>query len=142
MLVLKDCLYVPKIRRNLISISCLACNGYSASFNKNSVYILNGEDKICSGMLIDNLYLIEPNAPLYINLHESNHKRKEHFSVNLTHLWHLRLGHINLDRIRRLVTSGHINPLDVTSLPVCEPCLEGKMTMRPFKLKVIGPKKF
>ena len=31
--------------------------------------------------------------------------------------------------------SGHINPLDVIALPVCEPCLEGKMTMRPFKAK-------
>ena len=58
MLVLKDCLYVPKIRRNLISISCLAYNGYSTSFNENLVSILNGEDKICYGMLIDNLYLI------------------------------------------------------------------------------------
>ena len=66
-LVLKDCLYVANIRRNLISISCLACNGYSASFNKNSVSILNRKDKICSGMLIDNLYLIEPNTPLSIN---------------------------------------------------------------------------
>ena len=86
-------------------------------------------------MLIDNLYLLEPNTTLCINSHESNHKRKEHSSVNLTHLWHLRLGHINLDRIRRLVTSGHLSPLDVTSLLVCEPCLEGQMTMRPFKAK-------
>ena len=29
-LVIKDCLYVPNIRRNLILVSCLACNGYSA----------------------------------------------------------------------------------------------------------------
>ena len=82
-LVLKYCLYVPQVRRNLISVSCLACNGYSASFNENSVYILNGEDKNYSGMLIDNLYLIEPNTTLCINSHESNHKRKEHSSVNL-----------------------------------------------------------
>ena len=60
---------------------------------------------------------------------------KESSSVNQTQLWHLRLGHINLDRIRRLVTSGHISPLDVNALPVCEPCLEGKMTMRSFKAK-------
>ena len=66
-LVLKDCLYVPNIRRNLISVSCLACNEYSASFNKYSVSVLNGEDKICSGKLIDNLYLIEPNTTLCIN---------------------------------------------------------------------------
>ena len=33
-LVLKDFLYVPQIRRNLIFVSCLACNGYSALFMK------------------------------------------------------------------------------------------------------------
>ena len=125
-LVLKDCLYVPNIRRNLILVSYLACNGYSASFNKNSVSIINGVDEICSRMLIDNLYLIEPNTPLCINSHESNHKRKVPSSIKLTHLWHHRLGHINRDRIRRLVTSGHLSPLDMTSLPVCESCLEGR----------------
>ena len=34
-----------------------------------------------------------------------------------------------------MVTGGHLNPLDVNTLPVGEPCLEGKMTMRPFKAK-------
>ena len=107
-MILKDCLYVPNIRRNLISVFCLACNGFSALFNKNFVSIKYGVDEIYSKMLIGNLYLIEPNIPLSINSHESNHKRKEPSSINLTHLWHLRLGHINLDMIRRLVTSGHL----------------------------------
>ena len=31
--------------------------------------------------------------------------------------------------------SGHLSPLDVNALLVCEPCLEGKMTMRSFKAK-------
>ena len=69
-LVLKDYLYVPSIRRNLIYVYCLACNGYSTSFNKNSISILNGKDKIYFGILIDNFYLIEPNIALYINSHE------------------------------------------------------------------------
>ena len=111
-LVLKDCLYVPQIRRNLISVSCLALDGYSSIFNKESVSVKYGVDTICSGMLKDNLYLLEPNIPLFINSHESNLKRKERSSMNKTHLWHLRLGHINLDRIRRLVTCGHLSPLE------------------------------
>ena len=41
-LVLKDCLYIPNIRRNLILVSCLAYNGYSALFNENSVSIKFG----------------------------------------------------------------------------------------------------
>ena len=83
-------------------------------------------------MLCDNLYLLEPKT-LQIYSHETNHKRKESSPVNQTQLWHLRLGHINLERIRRMVTGGLISPLDVIALPVCEPCLEGKMTMWPFK---------
>ena len=31
--------------------------------------------------------------------------------------------------------SGHLSPLDVNVLPIYEPYLEGKMTMRPFKAK-------
>ena len=55
--------------------------------------------------------------------------------MNQTQLWHLRLYHINLDRIRRLVASVQLSSLEVEALPVCEPCLEGKMTMRHFKAK-------
>ena len=95
-LALEDCLYVPNVRRNLISISCLTCNGFLAIFNKNFVSIKYDIDEICCGMLVDNLFLLKPITPLQINSHESNHKRKEPSSVNQTRLWHLRLGHINL----------------------------------------------
>ena len=112
-LVLDDCLYVHNVRRNLISVSYLSCNGFSTIFNKNFVSIKYDADEICCGMLVDNLYILEPISHLQVNSHESNHKRKEPSPVNQTQLWHLRLGHINLDRIHRLVTSGHLSPLDV-----------------------------
>ena len=59
-LVLDDCLSVPNVRRNLVSVSCLSCNGYSSFFNKNSVFIKFNDDIICCGMLHDNLYLLKP----------------------------------------------------------------------------------
>ena len=34
-----------------------------------------------------------------------------------------------------MVIGGLLSPLDVTTLQVCESCLEEKMTMRPFKAK-------
>ena len=52
-----------------------------------------------------------------------------------TYLWHLKLGHINLDRINRLVKDGPLIELKVGTLSVCESCLEGKMTKRPFSTK-------
>ncbi|RVW21514.1 Retrovirus-related Pol polyprotein from transposon TNT 1-94 [Vitis vinifera] len=45
------------------------------------------------------------------------------------------LGHINIDRIERLAKDGPLRELKVSTLPVCESCLEGKMTKRPFSAK-------
>ena len=118
-MVLVDCLYVSKVRRNLISVPSLACNGYSILFNKNSSLIKWNDETVCVGSLVDNLYLLNPISPMQqINSNESNLKRKVPSLMNQTQLWHLRLGHINLDRIYRLVTSGHLSSLDVTALPI------------------------
>ena len=54
-LVLDDCLYVPEVRRNLVSVFCLSCNGYSSVFNKDSIFIKYNDDIICCGILQDNL---------------------------------------------------------------------------------------
>ena len=54
---------------------------------------------------------------------------------NNIYLWHLRLGHINPNRIDRLVKDGPLRYLNVETLLVCEFCLEGKMTKRPFSAK-------
>ena len=90
-LVLHNCLYVPSIRRNLISISCLSCHGYSSLFNKKLFFVKYDDKFISVGMLVDNLYMLEPIVPMQINSHKSNHKRKEISSINQTQLWHLRL---------------------------------------------------
>ena len=61
-------------------------------------------------------------------------KRNEPYS-NPTRLWHKRLGHINLNRINRLVKDGILDNLVLEPIPVCESCIEGKMTKRPFPPK-------
>ena len=52
-----------------------------------------------------------------------------------TYLQRLRLGHINLNRIERLEKDGPLRELKVGTLLVCESCLEGKITKRPFSAK-------
>ena len=64
----------------------------------------------------------------------SPYLRKGMFS-NETYLWHLQLGHINHYIIHGLVSSRILNSLILEPIPVCELCLEGKMTKRPFKPK-------
>ena len=44
----------------------------------------------------------------------------------------LRLGHIGQDRMTRLVREGMLGSLTNVNLPVCEPCLAGKVVKKPF----------
>lgn len=56
-------------------------------------------------------------------------------SYNPTKLWHLRLGHVNHDTIGKLVKDDILHSLVVEPMPVCESCLECKMTKRRFSSK-------
>ena len=49
-----------------------------------------------------------------------------------TYLWHCRLGHIGVKRMKKLHADGLLESLDYESLDACEPCLMGKMTKTPF----------
>ena len=49
-----------------------------------------------------------------------------------TYLWHYRLGHIGVKRMKKLDANGLLESLDYESFDTCEPCLMGKMTKTPF----------
>jgi len=128
-LVLNNALYVPTIRRNLIFVPSLALLGYTCVFGQNVVIKINGTF-ICSSNLSNGLYLVNP---IVLEIHNSeivdkSLKRKRHLPKNTSKLWHLRLGHINLKRIDRLVKSGVLPSFEVEPISICQSCLEGKMT--------------
>ena len=139
---LNDVLFIPGFRINLISVSKLLDDGYSVSFNSKLVIIgINGLT-ICIRNIENNLYVLRPlthrsllNTEMF-KVEKPKTKRPK-ISHDDTYLWHLRLGHINLDRINRLIKDGALNKLKLGTLLVCESCLEGKMTKRPFTEKGI-----
>ena len=138
-LILEDCLYVPNVRRNLISATYLGKHGYCVILKDNVVI---KKDKVfsCSSNIVHGLYILTPNKhelynfELYNNSHVKSLKRKFSSTCD-AYLWHLRLGHINSNRIQRLIQDGLLKPLDFGGFPVCKSCLEGKMTKRPFSAK-------
>ena len=138
-LILKDVLYAPAVRRNLISVSKVLRDGYDVSFSDNGCVISYNKHLVSAGTLIDGLFIINvsPELQQIVELNNVNlsSKRKRSSDFNETYLWHLRLCHINLDRISRLVRDGPLGSLKVEALPTCESCLEGKMTKRPFPSK-------
>ena len=137
-LCLSDCLFVPDFKRNLVYVSCLVKHGLTVQFN-SSVSIKSNNAFICSGLLINGLYFL---TPMSYSINAIENTDDEQFPLskkrkvsNETYMWHLRLGHINYSRIHGLVKSGILNSLIFEPIPVCESCLEGKMTKRPFKAK-------
>ena len=86
----------------------------------------------------DNLFYLQPNIRLLHNVEnddvqaEPSHKKEKMSTNNETYLWHLWLGHINQNRIKRLVKDDPFNLLEVEPLLTCESCLEGKITKKQF----------
>ena len=108
---------------------------------RNEIIISRNGLEICVASLNNGLYSLTPTEQTVMNVEmfecakPRSGKRQKVESENQTYLWHLRLGHINLDRIERLSKDGPLRELTVGTLPVCESCLEGKMTKRPFSGK-------
>ena len=111
----------------LISISCILEQMYRVYFEINEAFVFYKGILVCFVILEDNLYKLRPTRVNFVLNTEIFRRAK--VSSN-AYLWHLRLGHINLNRIGRLVKTGLLSRLEDNSLPHCESCLEGKMTKR------------
>ena len=133
--------FIPDFKQNLISVLKLHEQFVYVSFDINSVTIYKNGMTICSGYVDNRIYFIKPifnnllQTEMFKVTEPSLKRRKISSHDNETYLWHLRLGHINLDRIERLIKDGPLRELKVGTLLVCESCLEGKMTKRAFSTK-------
>ena len=66
------------------------------------------------------------------HIHNIETKRCKVNNDSATYLWHCRLGHIGVKRMKKLHADGLLESLDYESFDTCEPCLMGKMTKTPF----------
>ena len=87
----------------------------------------------------ETLYGYTPNENSSLDLDHSdthNHnietKRCKVNNDSATYLWHSRLGHIGVKRMKKLHADGLLESLGYESVDACEPCLMGKMTKTPF----------
>ena len=70
-LVLEDCLYVPNVRRNLISATYLGKHGYCVIL-KDNVVRKKSIVFICSGNIVDGLYILTPDKHELYNFELDN----------------------------------------------------------------------
>ena len=107
------------------------------TFDNKCVIISRNGVNIFSANLANCLYTLRPNNQSLLNtelfkVEQPKSKKQKISQDNDTYLWYLRLGHINLDRINKLVKDGPLRELNVGTLLACESCLEGKMIKRHF----------
>jgi hypothetical protein len=108
-LYLHDILYVPSMRMNLISVSCLDDDGYDCLFDKKQCLITFNDKVMGRALRHDKLYLLSikdfinvVSSENNVNVSSSKNKRKRIDDVS-SKLWHRHLGHILRGRIERLV---------------------------------------
>ena len=123
---LNNCYLVPALSMNIIYGSCLIRDGYSFKLENNccSIYMSNifySHAPLMSGLCLLNLYCSDT------HIHNIEAKRCKVNNDSATYLWHYRLGHICVKRMKKLHADGLLESLDA-----CEPCLMGKMTKTPF----------
>ncbi|RVW65982.1 Retrovirus-related Pol polyprotein from transposon TNT 1-94 [Vitis vinifera] len=128
-LELQKTFYVPSFSRNLISVSRLVPFGYSFHFSETSFSLIYKSECVGNGILSDGLYCIFlKNDTAHNSLHVQTGIKRCVVKEDSSTLWHRRLGHISIDRIKRLVNDGVLRTLDFTNFETCVDCIKGKQT--------------
>ena len=119
-LELQRTFYVPSFSRNLISVSRLVLVGYSFHFSKTSFNLTYKSYCVGNDILFDGLYhIFLQNDTTYNSLHVQTSIKRCVVNEDSSTLWHQRLCHISIDRIKRLVNNGVLSTLDFTNFETC-----------------------
>ena len=133
-LELEKTFYVPSFSRNLISISRLVPLGFSFSFSYSSFSLSNKFKVIGYGTLSDGLFHIQlQNDITYNSMHVTAGLKICVMNKEFSMLWHQRLGHISIERIKKLVNDGVLSTLDFADFETCVNCIKGKQTNKSKK---------
>ena len=124
--MLKGVRHVPEVRRNLVSGLCLVQPGYKVVMESNKVVITRNETFIGKGYVCEGLFKL--NVSYRINEISSRV-----FNVESCDVWHGRLGHISLGKVKRLMNLDLIPKTQVNVKRKCETCVQGKQTKKAYK---------
>ena len=91
---------------------------------------------IGNAFLTDGLYKFDLDLSYensLLTLHSGIGIKRSFTNENSSMLWHRRLRHISMERIKRLVKDGVLNSLDFTDFGTCVDCIKGKQTNKSTK---------
>jgi transposase InsO family protein len=131
-LYLRDVLYVPRLKKNLVSVSVLEHKGYEVFFRQGKVFIkpLNSRTPVQLGVRAKTLYRLQFETAAVVSRKDIQQGRE------LAELWHRRMGHLHH---RELKILGEIAigqpPCSVDHHEVCKGCTLGKYAKTSFPIR-------
>jgi len=114
----------------LLSVRKLTEKGIKVKFEEKKCRIMYKDKVIAVGDLNGNLYRLKCENKALVVANEHNEECQ--------HQWHRRLGHRDMEAIKQMTSTGMIEGVklkDCGIREVCETCLKGKMTRKPFPKK-------
>ncbi|WJZ90328.1 hypothetical protein VitviT2T_009480 [Vitis vinifera] len=129
-LTLTNVLYVPEIRKNLVSGSLLNNHGFRLVFESNKVVLSKSGMYVGKGYISDGMWKLNVMTIIKSNMNKTSTST---YMLESSNLWHGRLGHVNYDTLRRLINLNHIPTFQINSNHKCETCVEAKLTRSSFQ---------
>nr|AAK70407.1 pol polyprotein [Citrus x paradisi] len=130
-LTLNNVLYVPEIRKNLVSGSLLNKHGFRMVFesdmvvlSKNGMYV--GKGYVNDGLFKLNVMTLKPTI--------NNKATSSAYLLESSNIWHGRLGHVNFNSLRKLINMKHIPNFQIDLKHKCKTCVEAKLTRSSFQI--------
>ncbi|PHU30764.1 Shaggy-related protein kinase NtK-1 [Capsicum chinense] len=125
-LTLNNVLYVPALRKNLISASLLDKNGFKCVTISGKIVVSKGEMYVGKGYLTEGLYKMN------VMTGEMNKSSNPSYLLEFYDLWHERLGHVNYKMLRKLINLEVLPNFDCNKSK-CQTCVKSKYAKHPYK---------
>ncbi|KAL0276778.1 UNVERIFIED_CONTAM: hypothetical protein PYX00_004278 [Menopon gallinae] len=123
---LKDTLYMPSSRSNLLSVPRVTKRGYTVVFKSDRAEIIRKDGStLATAKREGGLYVIEEPERMFYTRDRDNTKR-----------WHQRYGHLNLSDLKKLESQRMVEGMKLmgkNDTLNCEICARGKIHQLPFK---------
>ncbi|XP_070015271.1 uncharacterized mitochondrial protein AtMg00300-like [Nicotiana sylvestris] len=122
-----ECWHVPRVKRNLISLSTLDDQGYKFHSENGILKVCKGSMVLMKGKLHSKLYHLQASiveGEIVVASGKSD--------LNQSQLWNLRLGHMSDNELSLLSKQNLLNGYKNQALNFCEHCVFGKQTRIKF----------